>query len=629
MGQKEEAVGQIEEATPKGRRQAATPPPGERRADAVSPGGLPTALTHPWRLVPELPVPALEALPGYTRLQVQLLHNRGLRDAAAVDAWLGRDWRAASNPSADPSTPPLPNLEAAVAIIRRALDRRERIVVFGDFDADGITSCAVLVLALRALGADVSPYIPHPSVAGRGPSEAALRELHTQGTQLVITTDSGTTNVAEIALANTLGMTVIVTDHHAPEGPLAPAAAIVNPRLAEAPIADGELAGVGVAFRLAEALLADAPGGPARLEALLDLVAVGTIADIVPLSAANWALVRAGLERLNTRPRAGLRALVAQIGLVVGELHEGDISYRLAPRLNAGQRMGEPRVALDLLLVEDPAEAERLAARLAALNSERQRKTDELLAEADAQLRARPLAPVAPLIVVRGRGWPLGMLGLVAGRLADEHKRPALALGQEGEFWRGSLRAPDGVSMVTALGASGELLAYFGGHARAAGFTVSAANLEPLLARLRAYLAAASQRDRTSSADAGTTGAPAADALLVDCRLPLTKATPEKYREVRALGPFGPGFPPPLFLARGTRIVRCFAAGPGQRHLRLVLRDATAQRLASWPNHGRYADALARALPTLPPLDVIYSFDPFFVSGAAEYVCVEALSLPA
>lgn len=631
-------MGQIDGTSSRGDHDTAVRSSRAHVTDAVesAPGELLAALARPWRLAAELPIPTLEAIPGYTRLQVQLLHNRGLGDAAAIGAWLDRDWRAASVASSDR----IPQLDAAVARIRLALSRRERIVVFGDFDADGITSCAVLVLALRALGAEVRPYVPHRDDAGRGPSEAAMRELHEQGADLVITTDNGTTNVAEVALANELGLTVIVTDHHAPEGPLVPATAIVNPLLATNPIPDADLAGVGVAFRLAEALLAAPPAGlpgdakpPAGLlESLLDLVAVGTIADIAPLSAVNWALVRAGLDRLNSHPRAGLRALLAQVGVAAGDVTEGDISYRLAPRLNAGQRMGEPRVALDLLLIDDSAEAERLAARLAQLNDARRRKTDELLAEAHAQLRARPLAAGAPLVVVEGRGWPLGMLGLVAGRLAEEHKRPAAAIAREGELCRGSLRGPDGVSVVAALGAAGELLAHFGGHARAAGFTVSTANLDPLLARLRAYLAVAGQAGQTSvNGGRDTTGADgeASDgAMLVDCRLPLAKVTAEKYREVRALGPFGLGFPQPRFLARGTRIVRCFRSGPGQRHLRLVLRDATAQRVASWPNHGQYAEALARQLPALPPLDVVYSFDPFYVSGTAEYVCVESLSLP-
>ncbi len=568
------------------------------------------ALARPWRLADELPLAALDAIPGYTRLQVQLLHNRGVRGEAAIHAWHARDWRAMD--------PGLPGLTQAVDRVRQAITRRERIVVFGDYDADGITSCAVLLLALRSLGADVSSYIPHREDAGRGPNEAAIRELRDRGADLLITTDNGTTNASEVGLAVALGMEVIVTDHHAPQGALAPAHVIVNPHLAVAPIPDADLAGVGVAFRLAEALLAATADGDERAESLLDLVALGTIADIAPLTAVNWALVRAGLRRLNAQPRPGLRALLARIGLTPGALHEGDIAYRIAPRLNAGQRMGEPRLPLDLLLTDDPAEADRLAARLAALNEARQRKTEELVDDARAQLLARPPAPDAPLVVAQGKGWPFGMLGLVAGKLAEEFKRPAVVISREGDICRGSVRSPDGVSVVEALGARAELLSHFGGHARAAGFTVAVANLEPLLAHLRAYMASASHGDR----------GPALDDVAVDCRLPLSRVGRETYLKIRELGPFGPGFPEPRFLARNARILRCFRAGPAQRHLRLVLRDGTAERVASWPNHGQYAPAIARHLSSLPPLDVIYGFDPFYVSSSAdrEYMSVVALT---
>lgn len=572
--------------------------------------GLLSALARPWRLAEQLPLAVLNGVSPCTPLQVQVLHNRGISGPEAVRAFLDRDWHA--------EAPRLPGLDAAAERVRAAISAGEHIVVFGDFDADGITSCAVLVLALRALGAGVAAYIPSREDVGRGPSEASVRELAARGTQLLITTDNGTTNVDEIALANSLGMDVIVTDHHAPQAALAPAAVIVNPHLAAAGCPDAELAGAGVAFRLAETLLG--ASHPDTLESLLDLVALGTIGDMAVLSATNWTLVRAGLRQLNAHPRPGIGALLSQIGIAPGALDEGDIAYRIGPRLNAGQRMGEPRLALDLLLTDDPAEAERLAARLCQLNSERQRRTDELVDEARAQILARPLDPSAPLVVAQGRGWPFGLLGLVAGRLADAFHRPAVVISREGETCRGSVRGRDGVSVIAALGARADLLAHFGGHDRAAGFTVSAAHLDELLRHLRAYLAAA---PGSTSPPGETTPAD----LLVDCRLHFTSVLPEKYQALRQLGPFGVGFAAPHFLTRSVRVVRCFATGPQRRHLRLVLHDGTAERVASWLGKGEYAEALTRARSALPPLDVVYRIEPFYTgSGQLEYVSVAALA---
>jgi len=592
-----------------GGRRAATPPPRELGAEALL-----AALGVPWRPVGELPTAALDAIPGRTRLQVQLLDNRGMRGEAAVRAWLEGDWRGGS--------PALPGMGAAVARIRAAVGRGERIAVFGDYDADGITSCAVALLALRALGADAHPYIPSREDAGRGPNTGALAELHAEGARLIVTTDNGTTNAEEVAHAASLGMDVIVTDHHDPHGPLAPALAIVNPRLAPAPTPDADLAGAGVAFRLAEALLAgrgDGPDADETVESLLDLVAIGTLADIAPLTGANWALVRAGLRRLNTRPRPGLRALLAQAGLAPGSVREADIGFRLAPRLNAGQRLGRPRLALDLLLAADPREAESLAARLGELNAERQRVTDELLREARRQIDETPGG--GPLVVAAGDGWPLGMLGLVAGRLADEFGRPAAALSRNGDLVRGSIRGQDGADLVEALGARAELLRYFGGHARAAGFTVAAGDLDALLAHLRERLAAAAG---AGAAD-GATGV--AGELVVDCRLPLGRVNGETYERVRDLAPFGPGYAEPLFVCRRARVVRCFASGPERRHLRLVLRDATAERVATWPGMGAYADALHRHAAALPPLDVVYRLRPFSAHPEAEPVYVAVVGI--
>ena len=329
----------------------------------------------PWRLAAELPLATLNAAPGHARLQVQLLHNRGLSGSERIQSFLAADWRATSVD--------VPAMRRATARLRAAITAGEHIVVFGDHDTDGMTSCAIVLLALRALGAHAEPYIPRRDDDGRGLNMQAVRALAEEGTTLIVTTDCGTMNVEEVALARTLGMDVIVTDHHPPHGPLAEAYAIVNPRVEEDPSFDVDLAGAGVAFRLAQALLADEH--PDVLTRLLDLVMIGTIGDVVPLSPQNWTLAHAGLQQLNDAPRPGISALLRLAGMVPGDVTERDIGYVIGPRLNAGPRMGEPLTALRLLLAEDDAEADQLAAELDRLNTSRQIQLEAILIEAREQ----------------------------------------------------------------------------------------------------------------------------------------------------------------------------------------------------------------------------------------------------
>jgi single-stranded-DNA-specific exonuclease len=561
--------------TPDGGADAAAPPP-----------ALPTFAAD---VCPQLPLAELDAgTPDLTRLQVQLLANRGYRGAAARGL-LAADWRAA---------PPDPlGLDRAVARLCAAARAGERVVVCGDYDADGLTACAVMLLALRRAGVAAEPYLPVRADAGRGLNEAAVRRLAAEGARLLVTTDCGTGNVAEVRLAAALGMEVLVTDHHPPQGELPPALAIVNPRQPGCPCAAACPAGAGVALWVAEALLAalgDA-GRAEALEGLLDLAAIGTIGDVAPLTRENWALTRAGLRRLNGRPRPGLRALVERAGLRPGALTERDVSFALAPRLNAAGRMGDPRVALELLLTEDAAEAARLASELQRLNEERQRATDAVLAVAWAQAQAQLAEGDPGVLLTRGEGWPTGVLGLVAARLAEDMGRPALAVSVDGEACRGSARGPAGFNLVAALAERADLLRYFGGHERAAGFTLATADLPALAAHLRAAAGGSAQGP----------GGPAPAALRVDCHLPLRRAGADTYAAVRALAPYGPGFAPPVFLASRVRVLRAWRSGPEGRTLRLALREGAVERRALWSRHGGLLPAL-RA-PTL--VDVAYTLD--------------------
>lgn len=549
--------------------------------------------TAPWRELPPLSREELAAVPDLTPLQAQLLYNRGYTTPEAMRAFLETDWRAGA---------PLPDLEKAVARLRLAIERGERIVVFGDFDVDGVTSCAVALLALRALGAKAEPYVPSRADDGRGPSHAAIDAICACGADLLLTTDCGVTNADELAYASSRGLEVIVTDHHSPQGPLAPALALVNPRLGLETSPDWELSGVGVAFRLAEALLASKQ--PQTVAPLLDLVALGTLADVAWLSPVNWALARAGLARMNAHPRPGLLALARRAHLTPGEIGEREISFKLAPRLNAGSRMGEPALPLELLLAEDMSAASVLAARLDALNAQRQELTERVLAEARSQIIAAP----DKLVVVSGEDWPVGLLGLVANRLLDTYGVTAVVVSRSGDTCRGSARGPDGVNLVEALGRKRDRLRYFGGHARAAGFTVAAGDLDAIIATLRSSI-------HPAEINTSATGASHAE-IVADCHLPLNRVTWNYYEKIGALAPFGQGFPEPVFVARDVRLLRSWASGAEGRNLRLLLRDGERTLNVLWAQHGWLAGAL-RAEPDLI-LDVVYTFDAFRRTDATE-----------
>jgi single-stranded-DNA-specific exonuclease len=440
-----------------------------------------------------------------------------------------------------------------------------------------------------------------------------VRALATEGASLIVTTDCGTVNVEEVALARSLGMDVVVTDHHPPHGPLADAYAIVNPRVDEDASFDIDLAGAGVAFRLAQALLGDERADV--LTQLLDLVAIGTIGDVVPLVPQNWALAHAGLQQLNQAPRPGIRALLRLAGMTAGDVTERDIGYVIAPRLNAGPRMGDPLTALRLLLAEDDGEADRLAAELDRLNTSRQTQLEAILVEARAQAWGQisddraGTASATDMLLVVGEGWPLGLTGLVAGRLSDEFGMPSFAVSRDGAEARGSGRAAEGVNLVAALAANGELLRRFGGHPRAAGFTVASADLEMLAGRLRMQLA--EQRALQEQHGEAAHSVDGGEALMVDCRLPLSRIKLDAYGSLRSLAPFGPQFPEPHFVCRDAQILRCWRSGAGGRNLRLSLRDNSGTHVALWTRHGDWSGTIQAELGRLPRFDVVYTLSAY------------------
>lgn len=577
-----------------------------------------------WQIAEQLPNAILKGMEGYTPLQVQLLYNRHIRGSIAVRAFFQADWRAPG--------PPLHDLDRATMRIKHAIEHNEHLVVFGDYDCDGLTSCALLAITLRSLGANIEPYVPRREDDGRGLNMDAVHELAARAATLIITTDCGSANVDEVEQARALGVDVIVTDHHPPHGPLPQAYAIVNPRRDDDPSHNKDLAGVGVAFRLAEHLLQTSlPNDESTnaLNRLLDLVAVGTIGDVVPLSPENWALAHAGLRQLNHSPRAGLLALIRSANQHLGEITARDISFSIAPRLNAAGRLGQPLLAVKLLMSDDPAEAETIAAQLERLNTERQATTDTVLVQARRQVSEQHL----PVLIAQGSDWPYGVLGLVAGRLSEEHNLPAFVISCGSGECRGSGRAPQGMNLGSVLAARPDFFRRFGGHAQAVGFTLAAEDLAGFLAYIQAHFSAlhsnqsAIQADHRSASFTGeaeqqsqpeqpnppsegntwTNRAP----LNIDCRLPLRRVVPDVAEALARLAPFGQGFEEPVFVCSGVRIIRCWPSGAEGRNLRLVLREGDLERVALWPRQGSRCNELRQQLPQFPPLDIAYTIQSY------------------
>ncbi|MHB8631082.1 MAG: single-stranded-DNA-specific exonuclease RecJ, partial [Candidatus Limnocylindria bacterium] len=408
---------------------------------------------------------------GIPSLVVQILRARGLSDG---------DMAAFLGPTLAIDGPPMLDLDRAVDRIRRALAARERIVVYGDYDVDGIAGSAILVRAFRHFGVAVGAYIPNRYEEGYGLNAAALRQLAADGAKVIVSVDCGVTAVAEAEVARELGLDLIITDHHHPPPVLPQAYALVNPRRPGDSSHDKELAGAGVALRLARALLGDLAYA-VKEDELLQLCALATVADVVPLRDANRAIVAAGLAALNRAPIAGVRALAGRAGVKLGRVRASDIGFGLGPRLNAAGRITDAQDALRLLLTEDPVEAKALADTLEERNLERQRLTNDVVRGAR---EAAAGYPDSWATVVADPAWPAGIVGLAASRLVEDHGRPACVIAIDGDDGKGSCRSISSVHIAEALAACGDLLRKHGGHAMAAGFSIKATDIGAFRQRL-------------------------------------------------------------------------------------------------------------------------------------------------
>ncbi|MCH8206468.1 MAG: single-stranded-DNA-specific exonuclease RecJ [Chloroflexi bacterium] len=504
-----------------------------------------------WRPLPSPPQGFADSL-ALPSLQAQLLYNRDIRTRPEVEAFLAVDERFHHDPML------LPDMERGAARLQAALQSGERVGIFGDFDADGVTGTALLSQALGELGLAVVSYLPDRVDEGHGLSEQGIRSLREQGVSVLVTVDCGVSSEEEVRMAASLGMETIITDHHVLGGTLPEACAVISHARSDSSYPYPYLTGAGVALKLAEALFAQL-GRPSP-DHLLGLAAIGTVGDLGPLMDENRYIVKHGLDRLNEDPGVGLRALMASAGLEPGSLDTEALSFKLIPRLNAAGRMGQAGLSLDLLTATEPEVAGRLAGELESKNAERQvltsRCVDEALGQVDAVADSEDGLP--SMLFVGSQTWPPGVLGLIAGRLADRFHRPTVALCFGPDVSRASARSIDGFDIVGALEPTRDLLVRFGGHRQAAGFTVPTAKLHTLQRRLQ------------SLAEESLAGLELTPAVEIDAEVPPeVTAERDNFRFIQSLAPFGKDNRSPVFLGRGIQVLEARSVGRGSRHLKL------------------------------------------------------------
>ena len=486
---------------------------------------------------------------GFSPLTAAVLCSRGCstpREAA--------DLLSVDGPLPPPEA--MTDLPAAAQRVRQALENGERVAVFGDYDVDGITSTCLLTQFLREQGGDCLFYIPGRMEEGYGLNIPAIDALHQQGVTLLITVDCGITAHREAAYCRELGLDLIITDHHECKDALPDAVAVVDPHRCDEHYPHCDLAGVGVAFKLAAAI---AGNQEAVLDRYADLVCLGTVADVMPLTGENRVFVSRGLQQLHTRPRLGLAALMGQCSCAGSPPTASTIGYTLAPRINAAGRLGQVELAVELFLTDDPQRAQYLARELCELNRQRQAVESEIYEQAVTMLRGRP-QPAA--IVLADERWHQGVVGIVASRLAEEYRCPTFLICLDGEHGKASSRSYGGFNLFAALEALGNHLESYGGHELAAGFTIRRDAIDNF--RQAMEQRAAAFRD---SADYRC-------ALEIDCMVEPSLLTLQTVAALDQLEPCGAGCPKPVLAMGGLIVDQCSEVGGG-RHLRLRLRKGT------------------------------------------------------
>ncbi len=502
-----------------------------------------------WHVLPPAPAQYLSGISGFPPLINQLLFNRGLTEPAQLESFVTADESLCYDPFL------IPGMAHGVSRVYRALLSSENIAIYGDFDTDGITATALLIQGLSSLGAKVSPYIPHRISEGHGLKVGALERLYYQGISLVITVDCGITGIDEVKKAQRMGIDIVITDHHTPLEVIPPATAVVNPKLPNTEYPFSELAGVGVAFKFLQALLKSLSKEDQTYK-LLDLVTLGTIADMMPLVSENRYLVKHGLRLLNTNPRLGIRKMITQTGLSPGRLDTNSISWVIAPRLNTTGRLEHAMPSYQLLMTNSADEAGKLSQWLEQKNAERQRLTTKVVSSAREIVLAEGIVPI---LIVGDEDYPAGIIGLAAGRISEEFYRPTVVIKTGKHMSNGSCRSIPEFNIVRALNKCRHLLTNFGGHPQAAGFTLPTKNLP----RLKEAL--------LELASADLAGVDLRPHLDIDAEIKLTNLSGNTLPTLEKLAPFGRGNPHPTFLSRNVEIIDCRTMGASKEHLRLKL----------------------------------------------------------
>ena len=499
-----------------------------------------------------------------------LMNIRGLDDAAHLREFLGE-----GEPLSDPFL--LKDMDKAAARITRAVDNMEKIAVYGDYDADGVTSTAMLYSYLETRGADVIFYIPQREGEGYGMNMGAVEYLKEQGVSLIVTVDNGISSVQEVARANELGIDVVATDHHRPQAILPDAVAVVDAYRPDDTSPYKHFSGVGIAFKLLMALEDGAGDVEDLLEAYSDLAAIGTIGDIVPLTGENRTLIRAGLERLSQSDRPGVQALLENAGIAGKALTSTNVAFTLVPRINATGRMGAPERAVRLLISGYEEEAEVLSEEICADNEERRRVEAEIAEAAFADIEAKGYMKDR-VVVVDGENWHHGVIGIVASRVTERCGKPCMIISRGETEARGSGRSIEGFSLFEAICACGDLLIKFGGHPMAAGITLKPENIEAFRKRINQYAAEHFPQMPTQT-------------VTLDCKLNPAALSVSMAQSLTQLEPFGNGNPQPVFGLFNMEISNVTPVGGGG-HLRLTLEKngavITAMRFNTKPEELPY-----------------------------------------
>lgn len=499
-----------------------------------------------------------------------LMNIRGLDDAAHLREFLGE-----GEPLSDPFL--LKDMDKAAARITRAVDNMEKIAVYGDYDADGVTSTAMLYSYLETRGADVIFYIPQREGEGYGMNIGAVEYLKEQGVSLIVTVDNGISSVQEVARANELGIDVVVTDHHRPQEILPDAVAVVDAYRPDDTSLYKHFSGVGIAFKLLMALEDGAGDVEDLLEAYSDLAAIGTIGDIVPLTGENRTLIRAGLERLSQSDRPGVQALLENAGIAGKALTSTNVAFTLVPRINATGRMGAPERAVRLLISGYEEEAEVLSEEICADNEERRRVEAEIAEAAFADIEAKGYMKDR-VVVVDGENWHHGVIGIVASRVTERCGKPCMIISRGETEAKGSGRSIEGFSLFEAICACGDLLIKFGGHPMAAGITLKPENIEAFRKRINQYAAEHFPQMPTQT-------------VTLDCKLNPAALSVSMAQSLTQLEPFGNGNPQPVFGLFNMELSNVTPVGGGG-HLRLTLEKngavITAMRFNTKPEELPY-----------------------------------------